>query len=307
MEGIVAAVPTPVDAQGVPQRDLFIEHCRWALGNGCNALNILGSTGEANSLRTEDRMRVMGWAAETLDRTRLMVGTGTPSLAETISLTQCAAENGYRVALVLPPYYYKPVTDDGLFRWYAALHDALGAAKIGIYFYNFPQMTGLKLSVSLIERLHLAYPHRFAGIKDSSGDLAYCREIVSRLPGFKVFPSSETSLSEAAQSGFAGCISATVNQSAPLCAELWARRSQPDSALVEAVGAMRTAISSQPLIPSVKYLVGRRTGEESWSNVVPPFVALDDGVKAALDAIDLNPVASAEFAAATSERSNEQA
>ena len=197
MYGVVAAVPTPVTGAGDPVRDLFLSHCQWALENGCDGLNILGSTGEANSFSTAARKSVMAWAAEHIDRTRLMVGTGTPSLAETIELTAFADQCGYKVALVLPPYYYKPVSDEGLIAWYSHLHEALGASKIAIYFYNFPQMTGISIPVAVIEELHRRWPERFAGIKDSSGELPYCRELTALLPDLNVFPSSEVALGEA--------------------------------------------------------------------------------------------------------------
>lgn len=284
MQGIIAAVPTPVSNDLSPMRQPFLDHCRWALANGCDGLNILGSTGEANSFDAATRCEVMGWAADALDVSRLMVGTGTPSLAETIRLTQHADDLGYPVALVLPPYYYKPAADDGLFRWFGALHDALAGRRIRIYFYNFPQMTGIALSPDLIARLHRAHPQRFTGIKDSSGDLAYCRDLTRRLPGFEVFPSSETSLGEAARSGFSGIISATVNLSAPLCGRVWTDRTHPDPAQLDRIGAIRTAISRHPLIPAVKYLVGKRLDQTAnWANVIPPFTSLTDEARDELD------------------------
>lgn len=288
MQGIIAAVPTPVDAQGAPQKAPFLEHCRWALENGCDALNVLGSTGEANSFDAATRKEIMTWAAEAFDTARLMVGTGTPALAETLALTAHADDAGYGVALVLPPYYYKPADEDGLFRWYEALHHGLGTRRVQIYFYNFPQMTGITLSPTLIERLHRAYPERFTGIKDSSGDLAYCRTLTAMMPEFAVFPSSETSLAEAAVSGFAGCISATVNQTAPLCARVWRTRKTPDAELLTRIGAIRTAIASEPLIPAVKYLVARRTEAALWAETLPPFTPLTDAQKSRLDQIDLH-------------------
>ena len=121
MQGVIAAVPTPVDTAFHPQKALFLEHCQWALANGCDGLNILGSTGEANSLSIQARRDVMGWAAAALPKTRLMVGTGTPALAETIALTEHADDLGYSVALVLPPYYYTPASDAGLIAWYMML------------------------------------------------------------------------------------------------------------------------------------------------------------------------------------------
>lgn len=288
MQGIIAAVPTPVDGKGQPQKALFLEHCRWALANGCDGLNVLGSTGEASSFDTATRREVMRWAAEQLETDRLMVGTATPSLAETVALTEQADDLGYGVALVLPPYYYKPLTDRGLVRWYMALHEALGDRKIAIYFYNYPQMTGLVIPPAVIEELRAAAPERFAGIKDSSGDLDYCREL-AKLPGFAVFPSSETALTVADEAGFAGCISASVNHSAPLVSRYW--REDRSEALAERIAELRKAIGAQPLIPSVKYLVSRRTGESTWTNTLPPFADLTKDEQAALDALPLEETA----------------
>ena len=194
MQGIVAAVPTPFDADNRARKAAFLEHCGHMLANGCDGLNILGSTGEANSISNAARMEIMAWAAEDLDKFRLMVGTGTPSLDDTISLTVHADQLGYSVALVLPPYYYKPASSSGLLAWYRALDSALTGRGIQIYFYNFPQMTGINVPVDVISTLHSGNPRRFTGIKDSSGDLGYCREIVAACPDMAVFPSSETSL-----------------------------------------------------------------------------------------------------------------
>lgn len=291
MQGIIAAVPTPVDPAFRPIEALFVEHARWALANGCDGLNILGSTGEANSFDTETRKTVMGWAAAALDRDRLMVGTGTPSLFETIGLTMHADALGYPVALVLPPYYYTPPSEDGLVRWYTALHEALGDRAIRIYFYNFPQMTGFTIPLAVMERLAAIAPERFCGIKDSSGDLDYCRRIVTALPGIRVFPSSETSLAVARESGFAGCISATVNHTAPLCARVW--RGEDTPALTDRIADLRAAISAQPLIPSVKHLVARRTGVPDWANTLPPFVPLTAAQERALDGLVSQPATGA--------------
>ena len=281
MQGIIAAVPTPVDTGRRPIRDLFLEHCRWALANGCDGLNVLGSTGEANSLDIATRKAVMTWAAEGLETERLMVGTGTPSLDETIALTAHADDLGFPVALVLPPYYYTPPSERGLVRWYEALHDALGDKAIRVYFYNFPQMTGFGIPLSVMEALRRIAPGRFAGIKDSSGDLDYCRRIVAALPEFHVFPSSETSLAVAREARFAGCISATVNHSAPLCARVWA--GEAEQALFDAIANLRTALARQPLIPSIKHMIARRTSDARWAETLPPFAPLEPSEAAALD------------------------
>ncbi|WP_103336149.1 dihydrodipicolinate synthase family protein [Pseudotabrizicola formosa] len=279
MQGIIAAVPTPIDAQGRPLKAAFLEHARWALSHGCDGLNILGSTGEANSFDAATRHAVMAMAAGGVDRSRLMVGTGTPAIAETIELTQKADNLGYPVALVLPPFYYTPPSEEGLIAWYSKLDASLADRPIRIWFYNFPQMTGFAIPETVVERLHALAPRRFDGIKDSSGDLDYCRRLVALMPKLQVFPSSETSLVFGRKDGFAGCISATANMTAPLCARVWAGEANLAPMLAE----MRGAISAHPLIPAVKHLVSCRTGNADWRNVLPPFTALGAAETASLD------------------------
>jgi 4-hydroxy-tetrahydrodipicolinate synthase len=284
MFGIIAAVPTPINNDGHPIPDLFLSHCSWVLENGCDGINVLGSTGEANSFNTRHRKFIMETAASNLDLEKLMVGTGTPSLLETINLTQLADSLGYKVALVLPPYYYKPVNNSGLFEWYKSLHENLRNRKIKIFFYNFPQMTGLTIPIEVIQRLHKLWPARFCGIKDSSGDLTYCRKL-SLNEDFKVFPSSEVSLSEAHTSNFAGCISATTNQTLFLCAEAWKNKNLEINSLIAKIRLIRERISAESLIPSIKYLVAKRTENEEWSKLLPPLGELSKSRKNELDIV----------------------
>jgi 4-hydroxy-tetrahydrodipicolinate synthase len=280
LHGVIAAVPTPFDGDGNPDLERFVTHCRWALENGCDGLNVLGTTGEANSLSSAQRKAVMGAAASNLPRKTLMVGTGTPDLATTVDLTRHAHELGFAAALVLPPYYYKGVSDNGLFAWFAALVEATAGQPIPVYLYNFPQMTGIALSPALTSRLAASFPGRIAGAKDSSGDLGYAAEI-ARIEGFDVFPSSETSLGRARRDGYAGCISATVNVTAPMVAALW--RDPGDGALLARVSKAREAIAAQPLIPSIKYLVGRMHGDGAYERLLPPHLPLEERQKRALD------------------------
>jgi 4-hydroxy-tetrahydrodipicolinate synthase len=277
--GVIAAVPTPVTSTGEPDIPRFLRHARWSLDNGCDGLNVLGTTGEANSLSQSQRLGVMEAAADAMDTQRLMVGTGTPDLPTTIALTRKAYEMKFACALVLPPYYYKGVSDDGLFAWYESLVNETRDAPIPIYFYNFPQMTGLNLSPALINRLVSAHPSRFTGAKDSSGDLVYAAEL-AKITGFDVFPSNETAISGADSDEFAGCISATVNVSAPLAARLWADRN--NNSLQEQLGNARAAMSAVPLIPAVKYLVSCIHGDAEFERLLPPHLSLTAEQKATL-------------------------
>lgn len=271
MQGVIAAVPTPIDPDFNPIKELFFEHCQWALANGCEGLNILGSTGEANSFDFKSRQRVMLWAIEGLPKNRLMVGTATPSLQETIFLTEYADDLGYGIALVLPPYYYSPVSDEGLIRWYKTLHHALGERPIQIYFYNYPQMTGIVIPLDVISELVKYAPERFSGIKDSSGDLDYCRAIATVNEAIRVFPSSETALVSANTDGFSGCISATVNLTASLAGKIWAQRKSPPSDLCAEVLRRRDIMAGPALIANVKSLISNRTKDTRWLAIMPPL------------------------------------
>lgn len=283
LQGVIAAIPTPITADGEPDLPRFVRHGAWALDHGCHGLNVLGTTGEANSLSAVQRRAVMAAAALALPSERLMVGTGTPDLATTIDLTIAAHGLGFAAALVLPPYYYKSVSEEGLFAWFAALVAATASTPIPIYLYNFPQMTGIAFSPSLVRRLAEAFPDRILGAKDSSGDLAYAAAI-AQIEGFDVFPSSETALAKADADGYVGCISATVNVSAPLVAALWADRGNAE--LLRRADETRRAISAQPLIPAVKFLVGRIQGDEEFERVLPPHIALTADQKAALAGLE---------------------
>lgn len=285
MEGVISAVPTPIDPDNQPDRDRFLEQARWALDTGCDGLNVLGTTGEATSFDVAARSRIMAWAASGLPRERLMVGTGTPSLAETVRLTETADDLGFGVALVLPPFYFKPLSDAGLTEWYLALHRALGRRTIRIYFYNFPQMTGIVIPEAVIATLHQRHPDRFAGIKDSSGDLDYCARLVAGMPALRVFPSSETVLAGAHEAGFAGCISASVNLTAPLAGRMWREGEAGNPGLGTRIERLRGALTGPTLIPAVKHLVAVRTGDAAWNRVLPPFTPLDAAGQSALSPV----------------------
>src|SRR6202163_265151 len=210
LKGVIAAIATAVGPDGAPDCGRSTALARFLLANGCDGLNVLGTTGEATSFALDQRKRVMSaYAASGLPLDRMMVGTGAAALADAIALTRHAAELGFAGALVLPPFYYKGVPDDGLVAYIDAIVAATAARLIPIYLYHFPAQSGLHWHVALIRRLLDGYGERIVGLKDSSGDMAYAREAASVSPRFKVFPSTEAALPEARSGPFAGCISAT--------------------------------------------------------------------------------------------------
>lgn len=274
--GVFAAVPTPFDANDEPDFDLFLEHCNWVIDSGCDGLNVLGSTGEANSQSLTARSIIMRAVAESsLDRAALMVGTGTPSLEETIELTRLAAKLGFDAALILPPYYYAPVSDDGLFEFFSRVIAAIDKTDIGIYLYNFPQMTGLTFSPELVERLLAAFPNHMRGMKDSSGDMTYTDNMAATFAGnFDVFPGSEAPLPDTPEKAYAGCISASVNATAVLAAKVWRTRDKVAEQDANELRELRTAIQSVPIVAAAKVLTAQRTGRVEWRRMLPPLTPL---------------------------------
>jgi 4-hydroxy-tetrahydrodipicolinate synthase len=269
--GVIAAIATAVDANGVPDSGRSVALARYLLDNGCDGLNVLGTTGEATSFSLDQRRSVMNaYAASGLPLERMMVGTGAAALADAVALARHAAELGFAGALVLPPFYYKGVHDDGLVATIEAIVNATADRPIPIYLYHFPAQSGLHWHVALIRRLIENFGERIVGLKDSSGDMTFAREAASILPRFKVFPSTEAALPEARSGPFAGCISATANLNADLCARAY--RSGDAAALAQAV-AIRKLFDGKPLVPGVKALLAHIHDEPQWGRVAPPLCA----------------------------------
>src|ERR1041385_5879136 len=192
LAGVIAAIATAVDAKGEPDSARSTALARFLLDNGCDGLNVLGTTGEATSFSLAQRQHVMtAYRDAGLPLTRMMVGTGAAALADAIALTRHAAELGFAGALVLPPFYYKGVPDDGLIAVIDAILSATAARPIPLYLYHFPAQSGLPWHVGLVRRLLQTFGNRIVGLKDSSGDMAYAREVAAIAADFKVFPSTE--------------------------------------------------------------------------------------------------------------------
>ena len=271
LQGVIAAVATAVDDKGEPDCARATALARFLLDNGCDGLNVLGTTGEATSFSLDQRKRVMtAYRDNGLPLDRLMVGTGAASVADAVALTRHAAELGFGGSLVLPPFYYKGVPDDGLVAYVEAIVQATAAKPIPIYLYHFPSQSGLPWRVELVKRLLDAFGTRIVGLKDSSGDMAYAREATTVAPGFKVFPSTEAVLLEARAGVFAGCISATANLNADLCARAWRNG---DAQALDAAVTIRKLFDGKQLVPGVKALLAHIHGDPAWARVQPPLSA----------------------------------
>ena len=282
LSGVIAAVATPIDENGAPDLARATRLARFLLDNGCDGLNVLGTTGEATSFSRDERLAVMNaYKAAGLPLQRLMVGTGAAAVSDAVALTRHAAELGFAGALVLPPFYYKGVPDDGLFAYVDTLVKATTDMPIPIYLYHFPAMSGLPWHVTLIKRLRDSFPARIVGLKDSSGDMEFARAAAGVSSDFAVFPSTEAALLEARAGAFAGCISATANCNADLCARAWG---QGDSAALDAAVAIRKLFDGKPLVSGVKALLAHVHGDPALARVKAPLAALTASDRTAVTA-----------------------
>ena len=253
LQGVIAAIATAVDETGEPDCARSAALARFLLAHGCDGLNVLGTTGEATSFSLEQRKRVMTAYRD--------------------------AGLGFAGALVLPPFYYKGVPVDGLVAYVEAIVTATAAKPIPIYLYHFPAQSGLPWHVRLVKRLIEAFGTRIVGLKDSSGDMAYAREAAALSPRFDVFPSTEAVLMQARSGMFAGCISATANLNADLCARVWR---SGDAGALDAAVAIRKLFDGKPLVPGVKALLAHIHGDAAWARVKPPLSAFSASEQAAV-------------------------
>ncbi|MEE8545160.1 MAG: dihydrodipicolinate synthase family protein [Alphaproteobacteria bacterium] len=282
--GVFAAALTPLRGDLSPDHGAMLGHYRWLLDHGCDGLAVLGTTGEANSFSVEERLAMIeALAASDIDPGRLLIGTGCCAIPDTVRLSRAALELGAAGVLMLPPFYYKNPSEDGLFAAFAEVVERLGDARLAVYVYHFPAMTGIDIGLGLLERLVAAYPGTVVGLKDSSGDWSHTEAVCRALPGFAVFAGSEQLLLPVLEAGGAGCISASVNVTCQLAAKLYARWREGDAvALQEDLSEVRLIIQGYPMIAALKRILAQTRGRSEWLNMRPPLTPLGPDQAAAL-------------------------
>ncbi len=286
--GVFCAALTPLTADLAPDHARFTAHCRRLLEEGCDGIALLGTTGEANSFSTGERQALLEAAVSAgIAPDRLLPGTGVTALTETVALTRHALSLGITTVVMLPPFYYKGVTEDGLFASYAEVVERVADPRLRIVLYHIPQMSAVPITFPLIERLRARYPGVFTGIKDSAGDLAHMEALVERFPGLAVLAGADPLMLPLLKQGGAGCITATSNLVAAELAFVFRHFADPARAAeVEAaqarVVAARNRVSRFAQIGSIRTLLGERYGEPGWRRQRPPLVPLSAEENAAL-------------------------
>jgi 4-hydroxy-tetrahydrodipicolinate synthase len=293
LQGIFSPVLTPFNPNGSPDPDRFVRHCRWLIEQEVG-LAIFGTNSEATSLAVGEKRRLLeALLAAGLPAARMMPGTGACALPDAIELTKAAVQAGCGGVLMLPPFYYKGVSDEGLFRAYASVIDGVADERLRIYLYHIPPVSGVPITLTLIERLLKAFPKTIAGVKDSSVDWKNTSAMLERFQpqGFDVFAGSENFLLATMRAGGVGCITATGNVNPGAIVHLYQtwRRADADEQQKK-LDAQRAAFAQFPMIPAMKAAIALRTGRQDWMHVRPPLLELDlvqrEKLAAALDAVD---------------------
>ncbi len=278
--GVYSAATTPLNADDTPDLGLFTAHCQRLLSEGCHGVALLGTTGEANSFSSTERRAILEAALKAgISGDQLMPGTGVAAIPETVELTRHALSVGVTRVVMLPPFYYKGVSDEGLFAAYARIIETIADDRLQIVLYHIPQVSGIPLSLPLIGRLIEAFPDTVVGIKDSAGDFANMEALLAAFPGFSVLAGADPLLLPLIKAGGAGCITATSNLVADSLRTVYDHANDPAHAgEVEAaqarINAYRSLSNSYVQIPTIKAMVGLKNGNSAWARPRPPLMAL---------------------------------
>jgi len=277
-QGIYTASLTPLTTSFEPNIKELINHVLWLLESGSDGVAILGSTGEANSLTIEQRLKIIYKCGKKLPPDRLIFGTGSCALKDATNLTRASLDVGVNSVLILPPFYYKPQSDESVLRYFSELISIVNDSKLRIIFYNFPKLTGYNFNIKILNKLKREFGEIALGIKDSSGDLDNFINIVQNIPDFMVFPGTESFLLETLRLGGAGCISATANLSSQQCQSVYLawRNDQNDKAELHQknLSNLRIVLEKHSFVSGLKSIFANKKNSEVWRHMLPPFSLL---------------------------------
>ena len=282
--GVLVPVLTPFTRRGDPDAGRFVAFCRWLLDQGAGGLSVFGTTSEANSMSGPERMALLDALIEAgIPADKLMPGGGACSMTEAASLMRHAVGRGCGGVLMLPPFYYKGIPDDGIFAFLSGVIDSVASPALRIYLYHIPPVAQVGYSLDLVGRLIKAYPETIVGLKDSSGDWSNTAALLDRYPGFAVFPGSEVFLLDGLRKGGAGCITASGNVNVPGIRKVYENWRGPQADVLQAeVTTLRKALQAYPMIPALKRIVAHFHNDPDWAAVRPPLMPLDQAQSAAL-------------------------
>ena len=289
IRGVLSPVVTPFGKDLSPDPERFIRQCRWLLTQNCG-LAVFGTNSEANSISVNERIALLdALLAADVDPSRMIPGTGCCALTDTVRLTEHAVKAGCAGVLMLPPFYYKDVTEEGLYRSFSEVVERVGDSRLRIYLYHIPPVAVVGITPGLVERLLKKYPQQIAGMKDSSGDWNNTKVFLDAFAksGFDVFPGSESFLLAGLRNGAVGCISATANVNPAAIDKLYREWKKSDADLQqEALNVVRKTTGQYVMIPALKAVVAHYSNDPQWATVRPPLTELTAAqAKAVIDGL----------------------
>ena len=286
-KAVYSAVLTPFNKDLTIDKKLFISHCQFLLKNNIS-LAPLGTTGEANSISISEKIDLIKTIANSdLPKEKIIIGTGNTSFVDAALLTKTAVENKIYSVLLLPPFYYKNVSDEGVYQYYKEIINAVKSSNLCIFLYNIPQVSGVTISIDLVNRLKKEFSDIITGIKDSSGNFENTKKY-KEIKNFIVYPGSEKFLYDGLHIGCSGCISATTNVNIEAAKLINSFDKSEGESINKKIKSIRDVFEKYPVIPALK---ATKINEDSnWANVRPPLVALSDQQRSNLvkDLDDIN-------------------
>jgi 4-hydroxy-tetrahydrodipicolinate synthase len=275
--GVISAPLTPLNSDLSIDLDHMIDHCNWLLAQGAAGLAILGTTGEANSFSLKERMDFLeSIAKSSLPTEKLLVGTGNCSTPETVELTRHALNLEMSNILMLPPFYYKQIDDNGLTAYFDRVIDGISADHLRIYLYHIPQMSGIGFSVPFVKQIVEKHPKTIVGMKDSGGDFLHMKNICTSIPGFRLYAGTEKYLLDVMRIGGVGCISATANVTVALAAQVYDKwQTEEADELQEYLTQIRSSFEGLPFTAVLKQYLADVRKDSRWFNIRPPNYLID--------------------------------
>jgi len=284
--GVLVPALTPFTPAGEPDARRFVAFCRWILDEGADGLAIFGTTSEANSMSAAERMTLLDrLIASGIPAAKLMPGAGACSITEAAMLIKHAVGHGCGGVLMLPPFYYKGMTEQGVYDFIAAVIDRVGSAALRMYLYHIPPQTMIPFGVELVGKLIKAYPDIVVGLKDSSGDWNNTKALLDAYAstGFGIFPGSEVFLLDGLRNGGVGCITASGNVNVPGIRKVYENWKTPQADQLQAdITLVRMTIQKYPMVSALKRIVAHFHGDPEWAAVRPPMERLSDAQSKAL-------------------------
>jgi 4-hydroxy-tetrahydrodipicolinate synthase len=283
IEGVLSPVVTPFRKDYSPDAERFVKHCKWLLKSGCSGLAVFGTNSEANSMSVAEKRKLLeALVAGGVPAASLMPGTGHCALSDSIEMTRAAVELGCGGVLMLPPFYYKGVPDEGLYRSFAEVIERVGDERLQLYLYHIPPVAQVSISLNLIEKLLKKYPAVVAGVKDSSGDWNNTKAMLDAFAksGFDVFAGSEVFLLDNMRGGGKGCITATGNINPGAIDQVYRNWKTSEADRLQAgITATRKIVQKQPMIPALKAAIAHFGSDPQWETCRPPLIELSSSEK----------------------------